>query len=252
MLKKFSLKTLFVIGLAFIGHTAFASGVTYQGDITDSQHSQTTGEDAATTGASATIEMDYSIPEVVALGIYTDGDINSTNGAPLLAGKYNWATSMAASVGYPSANSRLSITNQDDILNDIIKSGNEVDHQTNQESFIVAGVVYSSTGAGTLEIIPGTVGGTENLPLGSTSVAFTNQSGGSGSIDVAFNGVFWGNANGFMVGTANSLTNGPNTAMDSTNRANFLLLGDVIESSVNNQDDSGTYTGSFTVTITAL
>jgi hypothetical protein len=34
------------------------------------------------------LEMDYEIPDVVAIGVYTAGDITSTQGAPLLAGRF--------------------------------------------------------------------------------------------------------------------------------------------------------------------
>jgi hypothetical protein len=242
MLKKSSLKFLFVATLALVAQGAFAEGVSYTGDITDSQHAQTTGADAGTTGASAEVTMDYEIPDVVAIGVYTAGDITSTAGAPLLAGRF------ATGAG----NSDLIINNQDDVLNDIVKAGNEVDSSTNTDYFKVNGVVYSSTGAGTLTLEPGTVGGTTDLPANSISVSFTNQSGGAGAIDVAFNGSFIGGATAALEGTSASLTNGTNTAMDTDNRGNFNLLGDVIESSVSNADDVGTYTGSMTITITAL
>ena len=242
MLKKSSLKFLFIAGLALIGQGAFAAGIDYTGDITDTQHAQTTGADASTTGASATVEMDYEIPDVVAIGVYTAGDITSTQGAPLLAGRF----------ALGAGNSDMVVNNQDDVLNDIIKDANEVDSTTNSDYFKINGVVYSSTGAGTLTIEPGTVGGTASLPTNSISVSFTNQSGGAGAIDVAFNGSFIGGATAALEGTSASITNGTNTAMDTDNRGNFNLLGDVIEASVSNADDIGTYTGSMTITITAL
>ena len=83
-------------------------------------------------------------------------------------------------------------------------------------------------------------------------MAFTNQSGGAGAIDVAFSGDFTGELTDYLESDTYSLLNGPNTQMDTDNRANFNLVGDVIEGSVSNADDIGTYTGSMTITITTF
>ena len=240
------LKSLFMAGLV-LGFASLcqlaqaAPTVTMNGDIEEGGAGATgaavsSGTNASSPGVSAQMDMEYSVPDVIALGIYQGGDITTTQGAPLLAGRY--------SAGF---NSHMSLTNVTDILNDIILGGNTVDNGANTEVLKIGGVAYSSTGGAVLTVAPGTVGGTTDLPADSISVAFVN--GSLGAIDIAFNGSFTdGTTPTAFAGDETSITTGPVTMDVVDNRGNFLLYGDVIESSVTSADDLGLYTGSLTIT----
>ncbi len=236
-MKRYLLATCLTLSLALIGQGAFAQGVTYSGDLLPGDSAISTGANASSPGVSAEVQMDFDMPDVVALAIFnTGGDVLSADGAPLLAGKYN-----------AGLESDLVLNNIDDILNDIIKDGNEVDSSTNTDVLKIGGVAYSSTGSAVLTVTPLAAGGTTDLPTNSISVLFTNTAG-DGTIDVAFNGSFTGAANTDFTGTSASITTGP-VAMDNLdNRGTFLLYGDVIESSLTSADDIGLYQGSLTVT----
>ncbi|MBO1063111.1 MAG: hypothetical protein HEQ14_19945 [Aphanizomenon flos-aquae CP01] len=171
--------------------------------------------------------------DVVAIGIYQGGDVTSTNGSPLLAGRYS-----------SGLESHLSLSNINDILNDIIKGGNEVDRVTNSEIIKIGGVVYSSTDVAMITVTPGNIGGTANLPANSISVLF---SGPGGSVDIAFNGSFFGTGSPIdFIGSAGGITSGQ-VNMNPDHKGTFLLYGDVIESSVSCADDVGSYSGSLTI-----
>jgi hypothetical protein len=242
MLKKIYLS----IGLGLsLGLVVYSDpSINYYGDITDSQHSTTVGTDASTTGASADVNMEYILPQVIAVGIYSEGDIATTGGAPLLNGRYN-ANSNRRKI------SHFAIRNKNDVLNDLVKHGNEDDETSNTESMNVNGVVYASTGIGLLTIEPVLQGGTTNIPSNSLSVRFNNQTN-TGSIDVAFKGTFEGQSLANMVGNAAAITNAGNTIMDTDNRGNFSLTGDVIEETLDTSDDVGLYRGELRLTITSL
>lgn len=173
----------------------------------------------------------------VALGIYTNGEINNT----LLNGRF----------GFAEGNSNLSLKNRNDVLNDIVKGGNEVDAQTNSQILKVNGVAYSSTGTISLSISPINVGSIDFLPNNSISVKFINISG-SGEIDIAFNGNFTGLLSSTLKGGANEISNIGNITTSLSKKANFNLKGDVIEASVSTQDDVGTYEGGINITLTSL
>jgi|694.fasta_scaffold01723_1 hypothetical protein len=239
------LKSLFMAGLVlgFVSLSQLAQAaptVTMNGDIMEGGVAATgaaisSGANAASPGVSAEMDMEFEIPDVIALGIYQGGDITTTEGAPLLAGRY------AAGL-----NSDLVLNNVTDILNDIILDGNTVDNGTNTDVLKIGGVVYSSTTSAVITAAPGTVGGTANLPTNSISVAFVN--GSVGAIDIAFNGSFTGAATSSFTGNSTSITTGPVTMDNADNRGTFLLYGDVIESSVTSADDVGVYLGSVTIT----
>jgi hypothetical protein len=171
--------------------------------------------------------------DVVAIGIYQGGDVTSTNGAPLLAGRYQ-----------AGLDSHLSMSNINDILNDIVKGGNQVDNGSNFEVIKIGGVVYSSTDVAMILVTPGNVGGTANLPANSVSVLF---SGPGGSVDIAFNGSFFGAGSPTpFIGSAGDITTGA-VSLNADHKGTFLLYGDVIEGSVTSADDVGTYSGSLTI-----
>ncbi len=218
--------------------------INYSGDSNDSQYAQTTGSDAGTTGASSQVNMEYVIPSGIAIGIFTNGDIETQSGAPILKGRYSAGIKRRDS-------SHFAITNKNDILNDLIKHGNEDDETSNTETINVNGVVYSSTGLGLLRVEPIVPGGISNIPNNALSVRFTNQTN-SGSIDVAFKGMFEGQSLAAMVGTPSAITNEGNTIMDTDNRGNFSLTGDVIEETLDPSDDIGNYRGELKVTLTSL
>lgn len=217
-----------------------ATDVSYTGDTTDTQHAQSLGANASSPGAYADVTMDYTMPDVVALGVYTNGEITSTEGAPLLAGKF-------------SQNSDLSITNESVILNDIVTSSNVVDAGNDSEVLRIYGVVYSSSGAGTVTVEPLSEGtSAAALPTNSVNAQFDNQTN-SGSFDVAFSGWFQGiGIVEQLLGNSSFLTNSGNTTMDASNQGTFAIEGDIQEDTVTNADDTGVYEGGVRVTITSL
>lgn len=241
MKKNFFLSALICLS---VGLTAYSDpSIDYSGNFTDTQHSRSVGNEA-NTGASAQINMEYTIPNGIAIGIFSDGDIQSESGAPILKGRYNAETKRRK-------NSSFRVTNKEDILNDLIKKGNEDDDVSNSETLQINGVVYSSTGLGLLTIEPTLQGGTNNIPSNALSVRFANQSN-TGAIDVAFKGVFEGLSLASMVGNHSSISNEGNTIMDTDNRGNFSLIGDVIEETLDTSDDVGSYRGELKVTLTSL
>lgn len=233
------------VGLALVGQMAFAdTSVTMSGDITEGGGAATgaaisSGANASTPGVSGEIQLDFEMPDVIAMAIFQGGDVTTTQGAPLLAGRYS-----------APLDSDLSLTNVTDILNDIVKTGNEVDKTTgNTDILKIGGVVYSSTGSAILTVEPVDQGGTTDLPANSISVLFTNQDG-DGSILVGFEGSFTDGTTptAFTGADETSITTGPVAMSNTDNRGTFLLYGDVLESSVTSADDVGTYEGTLTIT----
>lgn len=245
MLKRYLLAGCLAIGLGFIGQMAYsATNLTMSGDIEEGGGAATgaaisSGANASSPGVSAEVQLEMEMPDIIAMAIYQGGDVNTTQGAPLLAGRY------AAGL-----NSNLSLTNVADILNDVVKGGNEIDKNTNTDVLKIGGVVYSSTGLATLTVEPVTQGGTTDLPANHISVEFTNVSGGDGSIIVGFEGTFTedGTTVTAFEGDETSITTGPVAMANTDNRGTFLLYGDVIESSLDTFDDIGTYEGTLTIT----
>ncbi len=242
MNKQYVWVTFLMLSLLVTGPIAKASGVSYNGDLLPGDSTISSGGNATNLGVSAEVQMDFAMPEIVAIGVFNNGgDVASVDaGAPILAGKYD-----------PSLETYLFLNHTETVLNDVIKDGNEVDANTNNGNVIkVGGVAYSSTGSAILTATPFIRGGSNNLPNNSISVMFVNTQG-DGLIDVAFNGSFTGTGVFAFTGSAASISTGPAIMDNADNRGTFLLMGDVIESSVTSADDVGIYQGAITVSAIA-
>lgn len=220
-----------------------ATDVTYTGDTTDSQHAQSLGANASSPGAYADVTMDYTIPDVVALAIYTSGEITSAEGAPLLSGVFN---------EQGGKNSLLSLTDESTILEDIVLQNNVYDNfNTNDRTLFIRGVVYSSSGGCTLTVEPLIQGSAAPLLSNSIVAQFNNQTN-SGSIDVGFAGTFYATTDMLLVGNTASISNAGNTTLSVLNQGIFVIDGDVLEPTVTAEDDTGVYEGGIRITVTSL
>lgn len=212
--------------------------VTYTGDTSDSQHAQSLGANASSPGAYADVTMDYTIPDIVALAIYTNGDITSAEGAPLLSGRF-------------TQNSSLSVSDESIILEDLVLTENVTDPLITRMN--VRGVAYSSTGSINLTVEPLVEGTSTPLINGrEIIVQFDNQTN-SGSIDVAFNGSYVTTSGGSaLMGTSSSISNTISQGTYDNNQAEFRIFGDVLEPTVTAEDDTGVYEGGVRITVTSL
>lgn len=175
--------------------------------------------------ASGSVELDYAIPNVVAIGIYDASATNSTS--PLLSG------------GTPIA-SKFLLNDSATIASDIIAAADEVGVE---EDFYINGVVFSSARTSpSMTMVPGTAGAnpeTMRLTLGSDTVDLIL----TGTVGISGNEVDLSTAAGVALTSANF------NAADGL--APFHVGADIDEATVTTDDDAGTYVGTLTFAITA-